>query len=119
MASHQQQPGRIRTGTQFAAITVGVVALAPVWLFVGYPLERSWTGPGRACGNRVTFRIARHPLAVALSTPMRLVAERLLGRSRRTPGGEGGPPTAGDRFPRRPKPTLPSDAIALSEPGSR
>ncbi|MBF9070087.1 hypothetical protein [Streptacidiphilus fuscans] len=74
MASLQRQPGRIRSGTQFVAITVGVV---------------------------------------------RTLAARLLSRVRRTPGPRGGPPTAGDRFPRRPKPTLPSDAIALSEPGSR
>lgn len=50
---------------------------------------------------------------------LRWIAERLLRRARRTPGPDGGPPTSGDRFPRRPKPTLPSDAIALSEPGSQ
>jgi hypothetical protein len=53
--------------------------------------------------------IAIGPVWVALSAPLRWVKERL---ARRKPG----PPEAGVREPRRPRPTLPAAAVALAEP---
>ncbi|MEZ0066278.1 hypothetical protein ABIA32_002288 [Streptacidiphilus sp. MAP12-20] len=124
MASGKRQLHDIRSGIgrggrrpgQTFAISLAMVAFAPLWLFVGYPLERTWGRTGN--GSRFAFQVTRHPIAIALSAPMRFLADRAgrVGRFRRGDGGESGPPSAGDREPRRPKPTLPSDAIALGEP---
>ncbi|MDF3288392.1 hypothetical protein [Streptomyces silvisoli] len=49
-----------------------------------------------------------------------LALARLLARRRARPGlrgGPGGPPPAGVREPRRPRPSPPAAVIALSEPG--
>ncbi|MCQ4044704.1 hypothetical protein ACFOSC_17830 [Streptantibioticus rubrisoli] len=51
--------------------------------------------------------------------PLLLLA-RLLARRRARPGlrnGPGGPPPAGVREPRRPKPSPPAAALTLTEPG--
>ncbi|WP_037604554.1 hypothetical protein [Streptacidiphilus rugosus] len=106
--------GAVRRQGQSFAISLAIVAVAPLWLFVGYPLERTW-GRGGGPGNQLAFRVTRHPLAIALSAPMRFVASRVV-RPRRTDNGEPGPPNAGDREPRHPRPTLPSDTISLGEP---
>jgi hypothetical protein len=106
---------RGRRGGQWVAISVAMVAIAPVWIFVGYPLERSWGRPANR--NRLAYQVTRHPVAIALSAPMRFLADRLR-RGGRALGDDNGPPNAGDREPRRPKPTLPSDALALGEPRS-
>jgi hypothetical protein len=82
------------------------------------------TRPGRRRAGRVLVGGARQ-VVIALGAPVRFVASRTLfrasartrasGRDGRGDGGWG-PPSAGDREPRRPKPGPPADAVARSEP---
>jgi hypothetical protein len=98
---------------------VTVVALLPVWLFVAYPLSLAAWGRRPAGRSRMVRSVVRHPVVHALAAPMRFVADRVRGRNARpeTDDGSGwGPPPAGDREPRRPRPGPPVDAIALPEP---
>jgi hypothetical protein len=130
MASDNPQARKIRSGSvrrephyrggicrrrrgRGTAIGAGLVAAAPLWLLIGYPLERVWGRPANR--GRLGFDVTRHPLAIALSAPMRFVSDRVRGRGDR-PEPDAGPEPSGDRFPRRPKPGLPGDSIALSEP---
>ena len=123
---------------------VVVVALLPLWPFVAYPLSLAVRAPHRArrtgrtrrrllvpnpgrasMPSRMVHSVVRHPVVNALAAPMRFVASRTpfraptkAPRSAGDERGEGdwGPPSAGDREPRRPKPGSPVDAIALPEP---
>ncbi|WP_152648316.1 hypothetical protein [Streptacidiphilus anmyonensis] len=103
-------PGRGRR----IVIGAGLVAAAPLWLLIGYPLERTWGRP--TSRSRLGFDVTRHPVAIALTAPMRFVSDRVRGGRARRPGLDSGPDLSGDRFPRRPKPAPPGDSIALGEP---
>ncbi|WP_042381589.1 hypothetical protein [Streptacidiphilus melanogenes] len=109
---HPAGGGRHRRGRR-AVIGAALVATAPLWLLIGYPLERTWGRPTDR--GSLGFDVTRHPLAIALSAPMRFVSDRVRGRGRR-PGPDSGPDLSGDRFPRRPKPAPPGDSVSLSEP---
>jgi hypothetical protein len=63
-------------------------------------------------------RARRNPVWIALTAPARWLRGRLrpTAGSRRGRGGNGGPPGAGVREPRRPLPDLPAGAMALPEP---
>lgn len=98
---------------------VAVVALLPLWPFVAYPLSLSVPPPHRTGRARAVHSMVRHPVVQALAAPMRFVAVRLRDRRARsggTGGGGWGPPSAGDREPRRPRPNPPTDIVALIEP---
>ncbi|MEY9876669.1 hypothetical protein ABH931_006179 [Streptacidiphilus sp. MAP12-33] len=129
MASDSPQPRRSRSPQYRAGVRRGprpsrgrrtaigavLVATSPLWLLIGYPLERTW---GRLDRHRpLGFEVTRHPLAIALSAPMRFVSDRLRGRGPRR-GPDAGPEPSGDREPRRPRPTPPGDSVSLSEPRS-
>ncbi|WP_042455398.1 hypothetical protein, partial [Streptacidiphilus jiangxiensis] len=95
MASDSAQPRRGRTGSvhgrrrrRSTAIGAVLVATAPLWLFIGYPLERTWGRAGGRSGG-LGFEVTRHPLAIALSAPMRFVSDRVRGRGAR-PGPDTG-----------------------------
>ena len=131
-----RRPRRTERVLVGGARQVVVVALLPLWPFVAYPLSlaagggsrRRWTTRSRtpyAPAPSVPFRmlrsVVRHPLVNALAAPMRFLADHspFPGRAARGrwDGGRGdGPPSAGDREPRRPRPGPPTDAIALAEP---
>lgn len=84
------------------------------------------TGPGRvsasdACHGRRFGALAEpflaNPLWIAMTAPARWLIDRvrpLAGRGRR--GNGNGPPPAGVREPRTPRPDQPAGAIALPEP---
>jgi len=57
--------------------------------------------------------LVSNPLWIALTAPARWLLDRAGGLGRQ---GRPGPPTAGVREPRRPKPGLPSGSVALAEP---
>lgn len=92
-------------------------------------------GPFAAAGyqlNMMIFRFSIHPLVIAMTAPARWMRDRLRrlmrspsarrrDRMRRGWGGEDLFPDdpgfhSGVREPRRPKPTLPTDAVALDIP---
>jgi len=79
-------------------------------------------GPGRADyalatrDHKMARRVLANPLWIALTAPARW----FLNRVRPWAGGRrrgNGPPGAGVREPRRPRPDLPAGAMALPEPG--
>ena len=116
-------PGRPRRRTRRMVTgglrQVAVVALLPLWPFVAYPLSLAAGGRRPVGRSRMLRSVVRHPVVNALAAPMRFVADRVRGRRSRPEGsddGGWGPPTAGDREPRRPRPGPPVDAIALPEP---
>ena len=122
-----------------SAVTLAVIALAPVIVLVGEPLRRYYLRqlsrpPQLGCQwYSVSWRpvgLARVVIAnrvlIALTAPGRWAMDRVGGRGsggsgggsfgwRRGQGGGGWPP-AGTREPRRPKPTAPAGAVALAEP---
>jgi hypothetical protein len=80
-----------------------------------------WVSPWEACRGRRFGALAApflaNPLWIALTAPARWLTDHvrpLAGRGRR--GNGNGPPTAGVREPRRPRPDQPAGAIALPEP---
>jgi hypothetical protein len=80
-----------------------------------------WVDAGDACQGRRFGALAEpflgNPLWIALTAPARwliALARPLAGRGRR--GNGNGPPLAGVREPRRPRPDRPAGAIALDEP---
>ena len=123
------------------AVTLAVIALAPVVVLVGEPLRRYLLRrfirpplrsrrPRRYRAGWLPVGVARVVIAnrvfIALTAPGRWAIDRLggIGRCdsgrrgvdwrRRQDGGNW--PLAGTREPRRPKPTAPAGAIALAEP---
>ena len=122
---------RIRRGRRvaaralaFCAVTLAVVAAAPVIVLAGEPLrryaERRLSWPQR----RTAQVVIANPVFIALTAPERWAIDQA---SRLSAGGSGGgsgrfgrrgggPPPAGVREPRRPKPAAPAGAIALAEP---
>lgn len=113
--------GRIRhrraaaaRGLVFCAVTLGVIATAPVMLLAGEPLRRYCLRQ-----HRLTH-VTSHPVLIAVTAPERWALDQVMGLrsggrgSGRRPGN--GPPPAGVREPRRPKPGAPAGAVALAEP---
>ncbi|MGN6791804.1 MAG: hypothetical protein ACTHJW_05375 [Streptosporangiaceae bacterium] len=128
----------------FCAVTLAVIAAAPVIVIVGEPLRRyylrrlgrSGSGPG---DGRLSYRsgvgwrrrslgsvIIANPVLIALTAPERWAIDQVRGLSSGGLGGRGfgrfgrrggsWPPPAGVREPRRPKPNAPAGAVALAEP---
>lgn len=126
--SHYRAPRRRRHPVRALTINLAVVALLPLWPFIAYPLQRANTPThwrrvalveygGRLDGPRqFLWVVTHHSVVIALSAPMRYLADRLHRSGGRGEGPRRNPPSAGDREPRRPKPGPPSDAIALPEP---
>jgi hypothetical protein len=123
-------------------VTLAMIVLAPVIVLVGEPVRRHFLrrlrrkpllaravlpGVGWRSGF-LAWAMIRNPVLIALTAPARWAIDRASGlRSGRDGrgrfglgqrGGQGGdwPPSAGDREPRRPRPTAPAGAIALAEP---
>jgi|SRR5215472_13028605 len=134
--------GRVATARVLScAVTLAVIALAPVIVLVGEPLRRYYLRrfirpllrsrrPRRYRADWVPGGLARVVIAnrafIALTAPARWAIDRVGGVGscgsgrrgfswRRNQGGGDWPP-AGTREPRRPKPTAPAGAIALAEP---
>jgi hypothetical protein len=63
--------------------------------------------------NRFWVVLVSNPLWIALTAPGRWLTDRVSGYPRR---GRPGPPAAGVREPRRPRPSLPGGAVGLAEP---
>jgi hypothetical protein len=63
--------------------------------------------------SRFWLLVVNNPLWIALTAPARWLLDRASGFGRR---GGYGPPAAGVREPRRPKPGWPSGSLALAEP---
>jgi hypothetical protein len=138
---------RVRAGWQVllaAAVLLLTVALSPLIVVAGEPLRRRVLArPGRypvrrpgmrrrtaafaygpVEGVQVSWRrhslwmvLVNNPLWIALTAPSRWLLDRASGHRHR--GSRGGPPAAGVREPRRPRPGLPSAAVALAEPRTR
>jgi hypothetical protein len=126
-----------------AAVLLLTVALSPLIVVAGEPLRRHVLARvgrhqvrrhgtsqrtavfsyGRAEAVQASWRrhglglwvvLVSNPLWIALTAPSRWLLDRVSGHRRR--GWRGSPPAAGVREPRRPKPGLPSAAVALAEP---
>ncbi|TDT98776.1 hypothetical protein EDD99_7007 [Streptomyces sp. 846.5] len=94
-------------------VNLAVLVLLPLWPFIAYPLQRAGSPRGR---RQFLWVVTHHSVVIALSAPMRYLADRLHRLGGRGGGPRRNPPFAGDREPRRPKSGPPSDAIALPEP---
>jgi len=128
------------------AVTLFVLALAPVVLLAGELVNRHYIGrlpgvrdrilvrrrghvmlrnlgpagaalPVAFTGHPVARRILANPLWIALTAPARWLLDRIKPCAGRRGRGGNGPPGAGVREPRRPLPDLPAGAMALPEPG--
>jgi hypothetical protein len=127
----------VRRVLVFCAITLGTVALAPVIVLAGEPLRRYYMrqlrrppSPALPIEGWQRRRLARliiaNPVMIALTAPERWALDQVsvlatAGSGRRGFGrfrgrGGSGPPLAGVREPRRPRPSAPAGAIALAEP---
>jgi hypothetical protein len=78
-------------------------------------VDASFAARHRRLGRIVSPFLA-NPVWIALTAPARWIMAVTRRRIRPNGGGRRGPPFAGVREPRRPKPTLPAGAIALPEP---
>ena len=107
----------------FSAVTLVVIAAAPLVLLVGEPLRRycvrRLSRPGLPMRSTAMLVVA-NPVVIALTAPERWAIDQVRGLNS---GGRGlgrrrgsGPPPAGVREPRRPRPGAPAGAIALAEP---
>jgi hypothetical protein len=102
-AARPSRPGwyrtlrRSRPGTQTATFSHGPAGTVHVF----------WHRP------RFWLLVVSNPLWIALTAPARWLLDRASVFGRR---GWPGPPAAGVREPRRPKPALPSGSVALAEP---
>ena len=118
---HRRRIGRL---LPFWAVSLLVIVLAPAVLLGGELVNRRyrWTlqrsPPVRFRRTAPLHTLLFNPLWIALTAPARWLLDRLrpLAGSRRGRGGNGGPPGAGVREPRRPLPDLPAGALALPEP---
>jgi len=108
----------------FWAVSLLLIVLAPAVLLGGELVNRHYHRQWRRAPDMLWVRrrpfdaVLRHPVWIALTAPARWLLDRLrpLAGSRRGRGGNGGPPGAGVREPRRPLPDLPAGAMALPEP---
>ena len=118
---HRRRIGRL---LPFWAVSLLLIVFAPAVLFGGelvnrHYRRRSWlTDRPVWTARRPVHRVLLNPVWIALTAPARWVLDHLrpLAGSRRGRGGNGGPPGAGVREPRRPLPDLPAGAMALPEP---
>jgi hypothetical protein len=94
-----------------AAVLLLTVAFSPLIVVAGEPMRRHVLGRPR---RSLWMVLVSNPLWIALTAPSRWLLDRASGY--RHQGWRGSPPAAGVREPRRPKPSLPSAAIALAEP---
>jgi len=101
----------------FWVVTVLVIALAPAVLLAGELVNRHYLRPvfPRRRFGLVARVLLRNPVWIALTAPQRWLLDRLRPRAGGRKGGNG-PPGAGVREPRRPRPDLPAGAMALPEP---
>ena len=108
----------------FWAVTLAVIALAPVIVLVGEPVRRYYMrrlrrrpSRSRPAGLQAVARaVIANPVLIALTAPGRWAIGQV---GRLSSGGSGGrdwPPPAGVREPRRPRPNVPAGAVALAEP---
>jgi hypothetical protein len=112
---HYLGRGRVRPGQwreaartgRVRAVHVSPVRRGPGWSVVSYGCECHQAG-------MVPAAFLAHPAWIALTSPARW----LLGAGRPPAGrhGRGGPPPAGVREPRRPRPHRPAGSPALPEP---
>jgi hypothetical protein len=121
----------------FGAITLTMIAGAPVIVLVGEPLRRSYLRrlsrpPLRSGSPGVLSRVGlapavfANPVLIALTAPSRWAIDQVGslrsgnsgGRGSGRRGGQSGGnwPPAGVHEPRRPRPSAPAGAIALAEP---
>ena len=125
--SHYRAPRPRRRPVRALMINLAVLVLLPLWPFIAYPLRRANAPTGRRKVARLDYGglggprqflwvVTHHSVVIALSAPMRYLADRLHRTGGRGRGPRRNPPFAGDREPRRPKSGPPSDAIALPEP---
>lgn len=118
--------GRRRARRTYMTAMAVEIALAPLVILVGEPLRHRYLRPGRPDRRSVVARshldaIALNPVASVLTAPGRWVGHVVRRRANlrgvwRAWRGGGGPPLAGVREPRRPKPTPPADVVSLTEP---
>ena len=108
----------------FWAVSLLLIVLAPAVLLGGELVNRHYRRQWRRAPDMLWVRrrpfdaVLRHPVWIALTAPARWLLDHLrpFAGSRRGRGGNGGPPGAGVREPRRPLPDLPAGAMALPEP---
>ena len=125
---HYRAPRRRLHPVRGLLVNLAVLVLLPLWPFIAYPLQRAGAPRGRRTVARLEYGgalegprqflwvVTHHSVVIALSAPMRYLADRLHRLGGRSGGPRRNPPFAGDREPRRPKSGPPSDAIALPEP---
>jgi len=116
----RRRTGRLLT---FWAVSLLLIVLAPAVLLGGELVNRRYRRSRLRLGpvwfaSRPGHRVLLNPVWIALTAPARWLLGRLrpLAGNRRGRGGNGGPPGAGVREPRRPLPGLPAGAMALPEP---
>jgi hypothetical protein len=105
-------------------ISLLLIVLAPAVLLGGELVNRRIRRRSRLtdgpvwAARRPVHRVLFNPVWIALTAPARWLLDHLrpFAGSRRGRGGNGGPPGAGVREPRRPLPDLPAAAMALPEP---
>jgi hypothetical protein len=117
---------RRRTGrlVTFWAVSLLIIVFAPAVLLGGELVNRHYRYRSRLmhrplwAARRPVHQVLFNPVWIALTAPARWVLDHLrpFAGSRRGRGGNGGPPGAGVREPRRPMPDLPAGAMALPEP---
>ena len=109
----------------FCAVTVAMIALAPVIVLVGEPLRtfylRRLSRPrSRSASARALARaVIANPVLIALTAPGRWAIGQVGGMRSGGSGDGDWPPPAGVREPRQPRPNAPAGAIALAEPKQR
>ena len=107
----------------FWAVSLLLIVLAPAVLLGGELVDRRYRRARIVSGlawraTRPVDRVLFNPVWIALTAPARWLLDHLRPHagSRRGRGGNGGPPGAGVREPRRPLPDLPAAAMALPDP---
>ena len=107
----------------FWAVSLLIIVLAPAVLLGGELVDRRYRRARIVSGlawraTRPVDRVLFNPFWIALTAPARGLLDHIrpLAGSRRGRDGNGGPPGAGVREPRRPLPDLPAGAMALPEP---
>ena len=96
----------------FIIISLVVLVLSPVVVIAGEFVNRHYLR------GRLAHPFVANPVWIALTAPARWLLDRIrprAGHGRRRGNGNG-PPPAGVREPRRPRPDQPAGAMALPEP---
>ena len=111
----------------FCAVTLAVIALAPLVVLAGEPVRRYYLRrlsrrPLRsrsAVMRGLALVVVANPVTIALTAPGRWAIDQVGRLSSGSSSGGDSPPSAGVREPRRPKPNTPAGAVALAEPIQR